>query len=86
MEQNTSLPRFEIENEVDRYIAWPGQALAYKVGELKIRELRQHAEKKAGQPSTSACSTTGSPRSGRCRCRWPRRNELTFGTGVLGLS
>jgi uncharacterized protein (DUF885 family) len=46
--ENTGKTDQDITVEVDRYIVWPGQALAYKIGQMKIRELRTEAEKKLG--------------------------------------
>jgi uncharacterized protein (DUF885 family) len=42
-------PDVDSENEINRYITWPGQALAYKVGQLKFRELREYSKNQLGE-------------------------------------
>ena len=49
MKENTGSSEHNIVSEVDRYVAWPGQALAYKIGQLRISEIRTQSEQVLGE-------------------------------------
>jgi uncharacterized protein (DUF885 family) len=75
LHDNTALADHEIDTEVDRYIAWPGQALSYYLGEMAIWKARAQGRKALGPNSTSKPSTTRCWNWARCRCRcWKSRS------------
>lgn len=78
MKKYTNAPTGEVAREIDRYITWPGQACAYKVGELKIRELRQRAETVLGKAMWTHYINDTTALIINTRCLWRLVNKLTI--------
>ena len=71
--EHSAIDEPEVQRETDRYMAWPAQALGYKIGQLEILKLRQYAKDEVGASSTCARSTTRCSRAELCRSTCSRR-------------
>ena len=75
--EHTAMDDENINTEVDRYIAWPAQALSYKMGQMKILELRERAQRSWARSLISGRSTMPCSIPGRCRWMcWRERSML----------
>jgi uncharacterized protein (DUF885 family) len=77
------LSEHQISTEIDRYIAWPGQAPADKLGELQIRRHRREAEEKLGAKLDQRRFHDAILASARCRCRCWRQHMAQFTAAEL---
>lgn len=84
MLDNTALSEHNVNTEIDRYISWPGQALAYKIGELEIKALRKEAEQALGEDFDVRAFHDAVLQHGSLPLRTLRENIAIFITDAQG--